>query len=94
MTKMEVAWLACRSLCSYTHPALEGLQHNFSSLERLQQHVQKTLQLSFCPICLESRKVHSVNAWLFSCLAPVLCQCARTLLQHACDHVWLQVPLL
>ena len=56
----------CRSLCSYTHPALGGTQANFTSLQNLAQHIQKTQQLSFCSICLEGRKVHP--AWL---AAPV-----------------------
>ncbi|CAL8461904.1 g1435 [Coccomyxa elongata] len=48
-----------RALCSYTHPALEGVTavSNFRHLKELKYNLQNARQLQFCDICLEGRKV-------------------------------------
>ena len=57
-----------RSLCSYTHPALapEGSDASaatalprFPNLKELRRHLSERLQLHFCPVCLEGRKVRA-----------------------------------
>ncbi|EIE25131.1 hypothetical protein COCSUDRAFT_46598 [Coccomyxa subellipsoidea C-169] len=48
-----------RALCSYNHPALEGVApiSSFRSLRELKYNLQNAKQLHFCDICVESRKV-------------------------------------
>jgi len=77
-----------RSLCSYTHPALapEGSDATaaalprFPNLKELRRHLSERLQLHFCPVCLEGRKVSRLDAcqgmlrmWCSDvCVLPVL----------------------
>lgn len=65
ITSDHAWWLwNCRQLCSYTHPALSEAQGgagcettHFRNLGGLKKALQAQLQLQFCGVCLESRKV-------------------------------------
>jgi len=87
-----------RSLCSYTHPALapEGsdaraaaLPH-FPNLKELRRHLSERLQLHFCPVCLEGRKVSRSDAWRGMLSRHVSCSCYRALPALTSGHfaVW------
>jgi hypothetical protein len=67
---MTSGWVWRRALCSYSHPVLQegalagkpDVPMKFQVLKDLKKYLQQDLQLQFCDICLESRKVPPVAA--------------------------------
>lgn len=84
------AFAQYRKLCSYTHPVLSSAQGDgstqpthFRSLGALKKALQAQLQLHFCDLCLENRKVlppSKFHRQLFTC------NCIRSHLIDRCDN--------
>ena len=49
-----------RSLCGYTHPVFDSNAvptPKFGNLQEMRKHIEASFKMSFCDICISSRKV-------------------------------------